>query len=629
MVYKGKNSTEFEQVFSKFATRIKLPANMFNENSDDWYNLLKFFCKRVDIDYENVYTELVKNPKVMHMFVCYLKNLEIKNDPLNFKKNSEFGSVIIEDRVLPHLECIIRNTILKTPNNWSHSVVCTKMNSNSIKELCKRIHPDIKVIPVEIPNFTQNTYNNMLLNKWFWDKIDSENILIYQQDSFLFREGIEEFYEYDYIGAPWMEHQTDNEFGVGNGGFSFRKKSKILKCLETINPKNIELSSDTLNYMRNVNLQNPPEDVYFSKAMIEYNIGKVANREVASKFSEERIASENSLGGHQYWLANCEEMFRLFQPFKMQDWSYFEGEASAHRGGWKSLISYMLKNNVLKRDCGVPLLDVVEKYFVWDKNPAMECSWVGISHMTPNTPDYLSIADIDRLVENENFVKSLPLCKAFIVLSDYIKEYLTEKLNNICNVNIVSLKHPVSDDIKHFNIQRFYQNNQKKVILLGQQMRKISSIYLLKTNRKKWWMYGHPDVELMHDRRNNELKMLNQKPNVDNVEMVKINNNAEYDKIISENIILMDFIDASANNAILECISGNIPFFTKRLPAIEEYLGKDYPMYFEELSDIEDIINNDSKLKEIYTQTNSYLLKLDKTEFHYSFFCKKLLELVN
>ena len=612
----------FDLIFNNFCKKLTV-------NVDSMYGQFFDFCKQVGIDPDSAYKLIADDPKLMHSYVCYLKNSEIKNNPLNFKKHSNFGSVIIEDRCLPHLECLIRNTILKTPDNWNHSVVCTRLNFKSINQLCKRIHKDIKVIQVGIPNFTQNTYNDMLLSTWFWNKIDSENILIYQQDSFLFREGIEEFYEYDYIGAPWLPHQTDNQLGVGNGGFSFRKKSKMLKCLDTINPKKLQLSSDTLNYMRNCNLHNPPEDVYYSKAIIDYDLGNVANREVANQFAEERVASVNPLGGHQYWLASCEEMFRLFKPFNMIDWSYFEGESSAHRGGWKSLISYMIANNILKGDCGTPLIDVAEKYFVWDSKPAIKWPWIGISHMTPNTPEYLRIADIDRLIENENFIKSLPSCKALIVLSDYMKKYLTEKLNNICEVNIVSMKHPVSDDIKQFDIQQFYEQDEKKVILLGQQMRKISSIYLLKTKHKKWWMYGHPDKSLMVNRRNDEFKMLKTYPKADTVEMVNVNSNAEYDKIISENIILMDFIDASANNAIVECISANIPFFTKRLPAIEEYLGKDYPMYFNNLSEVENIINDDAKLNEIYTKTNLYLRNLDKKQLSYEYFCGELLETIN
>lgn len=619
----NSDKINFEIIFENF--KRKLDVN----TEDKLYVHFFEFCNLASISFDNAYKDLVNDPNLMHSFVCYLKGHEIKNETLNFKKHSDFGTVIIENRCLPHLECLIRNTILKTPNNWNHSVVCTQTEFESINKLCNTIHENIKVIPISISSFTQNTYNNMLLSKWFWDKLDSENLLIYQQDTFLFREGIENYCEYDYIGAPWLKQQTDNEYGVGNGGFSFRKKSKMIKCLDTINPKNLQLSSDTIYYMENCDLENPPEDVYFSKTLIDFKSGKVADRETASQFSEEREVSENPIGGHQYWLANCAEMFRLHEPFKMVDWSYFEGEANAHRGGWKALISHMLKNNVIKRDCGIPLIDVLEKYFVWDNNSVMTESWVGISHMTPNTPHYLQIADVDRLIENENFLKSLPMCKSLVVLSDYMKQYFTDKLKNICEVNIVSLKHPTNNDIKKFDVRKFYKNNNKKVILLGQQMRKISSIYLLNTKRKKWWMYGHPSKVLMVKRRNDEFKMNRVFPKANTVEMVNEKNHAKYDSIICENIIIMDFFDASANNAVVECISANIPFFTKKLPAIEEYLGKDYPMYFNNLSEVENIVDDDTKLNEIYTKTNLYMIDMNKSEISYETFCKNLLNTIN
>ena len=613
---------KFNIIFENFKKKI----GVTHQNQS--YGLFFEFCNKSKLSLDNAHNVLANEPNLMHSYVCFLKGYEIKDKPLTFQKNSNYGTVIIEDRCLPHLECLIRNTIIKTPNNWNHSIVCTQKNYGAISKLCKNIHEDIKVVPISIRVLSQNTYNNMLLSKWFWNKLDSENLLIYQQDSFLFREGIEEFYEYDYIGAPWLKEQTDNLYGVGNGGFSFRKKSKMLECLNKINPKNLQLSQDTLNYMKNCDLENPPEDVYFSKTMIDYEIGNVADRKTALKFSEERVMSKNSLGGHQYWLSNSEEMFRLFKPYKMIDWSYYEGESTAHRGGWRSIISYMICNKFLRKDCGVPLIDIAEKYFVWDSRPSIEETWVGISHMTPNTPSYLQIADVDRLIENENFKKSLPYCKALIVLSEYMEQYLKIKLKNICDVNIVSIKHPVGDDIKKFDIRKFYMNKNKKVILLGQQMRKISSIYLLNTKREKWWMYGHPDVSLMVRRRNEEFKMLRVFPKASEVKMVNIKSNAKYDTIIGENIIFMDFIDASANNAVLECISANIPFFTKRLPAVEEYLGKDYPMYFHNFSDIESIIDDDEKLNKIYTKTTLYLMDLNKTKISYNSFCANMLKIL-
>ena len=145
-----------------------------------------------------------------------------------------------------------------------------------------------------------------------------------------------------------------------------------------------------------------------------------------------------------------------------------------------------------------------------------------------------------------------------------MKAYIESKLDD--SVNIITLKHPVIGNIKKFEMNKFLQNPNKKVIALGQQMRSISSIYKLKSSYDKVWMYGHPDKQLMYHRRDEEIKMLNLDVDVNSVEMMFTKSFKKYDNLITTNIVLIDLIDASANNAVLEMISANIPFFVKKLP---------------------------------------------------------------
>jgi hypothetical protein len=118
-------------------------------------------------------------------------------------------------------------------------------------------------------------YNKLLKSKKFWDKIKEENILIFQEDSRLLREGIEDFYEYDYVGAAWDFYPF-----VGNGGLSFRHKSAMLKVLEVCNPEN------------DIN-----EDVYFAWGcnVLKLNLAPVY---VANKFSCETQFNLGTLGYH-------------------------------------------------------------------------------------------------------------------------------------------------------------------------------------------------------------------------------------------------------------------------------------------------------------------------------------------
>lgn len=61
--------------------------------------------------------------------------------------------------------------------------------------------------------------------------------------------------------------------------------------------------------------------------------------------------------------------------------------------------------------------------------------------------------------------------------------------------------------------------------------------------------------------------------------------NAEYDELLSRNLVYLDLHDASANNAVVECIARATPLLVNRLPAVVEYLGADYPFYFDSLQE--------------------------------------------
>ena len=117
--------------------------------------------------------------------------------------------------------------------------------------------------------------------------------------------------------------------------------------------------------------------------------------------------------------------------------------------------------------------------------------------------------------------------------------------------------------------------------------------------------------------------------NLDSVEILYLKDFSDYDDLITQNIILVDVYDASANNSVLELMSANAPFFAKRVPAIEEYLGKEYPMFFENLSQVESILANEEKLNDLYRETHEYLKNLDKEKFSHEYFSQDLLKIIN
>lgn len=123
-------------------------------------------------------------------------------------------------------------------------------------------------------------YTKLLTSPKFWELLAHyDRVLIFQADSMLLRTGIEEFLEWDYVGAPW----TFQKHG-GNGGLSLRNPSVMLSIC------------------RQNQWRSGGEDIFFCNLM--KNKYKLAPREVCEKFSVESIFKLGTLGYHQIdpWL---------------------------------------------------------------------------------------------------------------------------------------------------------------------------------------------------------------------------------------------------------------------------------------------------------------------------------------
>ena len=151
---------------------------------------------------------------------------------------------------------IIRDHLSMLPNDFELVVFCGQNNLRCFQEF------DCKKYITVINNL--NDYNRLLTSTFFWDKLQQyDRVLIFQTDSKILRKGIEEFYKYGYIGAPWKFQEKG-----GNGGISLRDPKE---SLETIHKTPYHPG---LGY----------EDVYFSNHM-----PNVAPRSECKKFSCETI----------------------------------------------------------------------------------------------------------------------------------------------------------------------------------------------------------------------------------------------------------------------------------------------------------------------------------------------------
>jgi len=260
--------------------------------------LLKKFLSEYNLKKEDI-----QNPHHSFRFLCYrligfMEHLVLPD----ISKNSLFEAVLVEFRKFPHLEFTIRNAIHKLGKKWSFTVICGKENNEMMERICKSISKKIKIIVLPYSNISQEEYSNILITSNFWELLTGDKILIYQEDTIIFGDNIISFLDYDYIGAPFNKNSDDTPNKVGNGGLSLRSKQKMLEVIKTCNINNLNINSSTMNYMKYRGLQNPPEDIYFSKNLQEMNIGEVANWNTASKFASETVFNPNSWGAHKIWV---------------------------------------------------------------------------------------------------------------------------------------------------------------------------------------------------------------------------------------------------------------------------------------------------------------------------------------
>ena len=568
--------------------------------------------------------------KIKFRYFCFQHINYIKNITLpNFKQFGNLEAVLVEFRCFPHLEFVIRNNILKLGDKWCHTVICGNLNRYYVTDICSRISPKIKIIRVNYDNLSPSEYSKFLSSMTFWDLLKGKKILIYQEDSIIFKTNIEDFLYFDYVGAPWYNNKNDNKTGVGNGGMSLRSRDIMIKVIQKNSVQNTIFNSDTISYMTVTNSSYPPEDVYFTKNMEDFNIGILADRHNASKFSTESILNENSFAGHNFWIDDpnwekrlCKHNIVKFHP--NYDLSFLE-----HRGGWKYILNEMKNNEFFSETSKIEFYDVIEQHFLWRNDVICKNKWCGIIHCTNITPPYLSEINIENLFHNQNFIDSLNTCEFIICLSSNVSNFLIKKIRCEMNKNIkiYTLKHPVIfDDIPLFTEELFFANNNKMLIQIGQQLRKMTSIYMLNTvHCSKMWLTGTKNFEKINTLLEKEIQYLGiDKNQMDNsVKMKYTETFEEFDELLTKNLVFIDLFDASANNSVLECIVRNTPIIINKLEGVVDYLGDTYPLYYDDLSEVPKLIDTQKILS-----AHEYLKKMDKTPFKIKTFLNNLYDIV-
>jgi hypothetical protein len=154
---------------------------------------------------------------------------------------------------------------------------------------------------MECPQLDYDGYNLFVVNH-LHNYINTKFVLLIQWDGFVINPSCwrHEFFNYDYIGAPWPYQPESGAVGedrIGNGGFSFRTKS-ILEAASKYNFPNRLIRTINAPESRpelNGEIMTWNEDGYFCREYkhLYKNAGfKYAGIDVAKYFSHEAYCTE-------------------------------------------------------------------------------------------------------------------------------------------------------------------------------------------------------------------------------------------------------------------------------------------------------------------------------------------------
>ena len=271
-------------------------------------------------------------------------------------------------------------------------------------------------------------------------------------------------------------------------------------------------------------------------------------------------------------------------PGKLNFNDQLDSSFGNHRSSWKS-ISNLRK---LHNPHGTLMDLFIERTFAWNPKgvkPHIQ-PWVGFIHVPPYVPDWLPRNQAnDEIFKTDAWKISYPHCKGLFTFSEYHKTVLEEKLD----LPIVSLLHPTEFPEITWSWERFNQNKEKKIIQIGWWLRKIYSIYRLRVEGYQK-IFLRKNEDNMEEILKREFEHTPENEFLTSVFMaqtktLKFLSNRKYDRLLSENIVFLDLYDASANNAIVECIARNTPILVNPIEPVVEYLGRDYPFYFNSLEE--------------------------------------------
>ncbi len=331
-----------------------------------------------------------------------------------------------------------------------------------------------------------------------------------------------------------------------------------------------------------------------------------------------------------------------------------------HRSGWQYVLDHLMSFH--SPNAELILDNYLDRTFHWAHDVyeytgiiPFPRPWCGFIHHTFN--EEFSPFNVVNLFSKPTFLKSLSNCKGLFTLSHDLANKLKPLLRNAgyADIPIASFVHPTESGKLDFSVDQFLANEKRKVVMVGAWLRDNFAIYRMMPHEG---VSGDPDrvtltkailrgrnmsnyfkptelalsitgadqeddrVPFRYDFSGSGVSAFTNNKFAlgliraideawQSVEEISTLHNDDYDILLSENIVFLKLVDASAVNTIIECIVRKTPVLVNRLPAVVEMLGVEYPFYYEGLTEAGAKVNHVPTIK----ATVAYLQRLDTTRY--------------
>lgn len=437
----------------------------------------------------------------------------------------------------------------------------------------------------------------------------------------------------------------------------------VLKCIDKMSLKNLKMVENNFPLSKIISRRKQGSTGHVEKQITEEILWTITDDPYAPYYyGLFESVLDSGLPKRLSWVIDDYYEKYKFKTFNTQSITMMNKNfQELHRSGWQFIVDNLVmelntKSDTLQRPI---IIDTyVDKSFHWNKTfytdkgiiPYTQ-DWIGFIHHTYSY--YNNHYNCDVLFRDADFIASLENCKCLIVMSKYMKRQIQESLqklmdNNILknHVNVEAIIHPtvITDNV--FDWTSFFENEDKKVIQIGNWLRNVHAVYQLELpsnsvfkckavlkNKNSENYFPPPgfldtlfatfntrgrslvlnnildickiSFENMHVKGLYE-HILDMETSVDEIEHV---DNDKYDELLTKNIVFIKLVDASAVNTVVECAVRNTPIMVNPIEPVVEILGPDYPLYYNTNYEASKILEDVERIR----SAHEYLKTKDKT----------------